>query len=196
MWSSGMNALSFISSINLHQDIPYGFPSFSKHQRDGLIHCPPLRMGSTRGYFSPALCLSYELAVVKEAAQCFQLPELPHTIFCAMLLNEVERLAVLHGRALRIMESALIELCWSTFEATEIRFWRPDFEKRPSKRKRARTPRGPPPLQTTTSRMGEREQEKKEEREGALHGPIIMAFPSLHDTREMADFVRESFRWH
>jgi len=34
-----------------------------------------------------------------------------------MLLNEAERLGVLHGRTLRIMESALIELRWSTFEA-------------------------------------------------------------------------------
>jgi len=33
-------------------------------------------------------------------------------------------------------------------------------------------------------------------REGALHTPFIMAFPPLYDTREMADFVRESFRWH
>ncbi|KAJ8442977.1 LOW QUALITY PROTEIN: hypothetical protein Cgig2_019550 [Carnegiea gigantea] len=26
--------------------------------------------------------------------------------------------------------------------------------------------------------------------------PFVMAFLPLHDTREMADFVRESFRWH
>ncbi|KAJ8426188.1 hypothetical protein Cgig2_010825 [Carnegiea gigantea] len=129
-----------------------------------------------------ALCPSYELDVADEA----------------------ERLGVLHGRTFRIMESALIELRWSAFEVWEW-FWRPDFGKRPSKKKGARMLRGPPPLQTTTRRseagqegetMGEREQERKEEREGALLAPFIMAFPSLHDTREMADFVRESFIWH
>jgi len=34
-----------------------------------------------------------------------------------MLLHKAERLGVLHGRTLRIRESALIELRWSTFEA-------------------------------------------------------------------------------
>ena len=57
-----------------------------------------------------ALCLSYEVAVAEEAAQCFQLPELPQVMFYAMLLSEAERLGVLHGRTLRITESALTEL--------------------------------------------------------------------------------------
>ena len=34
-----------------------------------------------------------------------------------MLLNEAERLGVLHGRALRTLELALTELRWSTFES-------------------------------------------------------------------------------
>jgi len=64
-----------------------------------------------------ALCPSYELAVAKEAAEHFELPELPQVIFYVMLLNEAERLGVLYGRGLRILESALIELRWSTFES-------------------------------------------------------------------------------
>jgi len=54
--------------------------------------------------------------VAKEAAQCFELPELPQVIFYAMLLNDVERLGILHGQTLRIIKSALTKLRWSTFE--------------------------------------------------------------------------------
>ncbi|KAJ8427748.1 hypothetical protein Cgig2_008552 [Carnegiea gigantea] len=64
-----------------------------------------------------ALCLSYELAMAEEAAEDYELPELPQVIFYMMLLNEAERLGVLHGRALRTLESALTELRWSTFES-------------------------------------------------------------------------------
>jgi len=75
-------------------------------------------VGSAWGCLSPvassegfsALCPSYELAVVEEAARRFKLPELPQVIFYAMLLNEVERLGVLHGRMLQVMEPALAEL--------------------------------------------------------------------------------------
>ena len=34
-----------------------------------------------------------------------------------MLLNEAKRLGVLHRRKLRVIESALTELRWSTFES-------------------------------------------------------------------------------
>ena len=64
-----------------------------------------------------ALYLSYELAVAKEAVEDYVLPELPRAIFYVMLLNEAKRLGVLHGRALRALESALTELRWSTFES-------------------------------------------------------------------------------
>ncbi|KAJ8426452.1 hypothetical protein Cgig2_031101 [Carnegiea gigantea] len=33
-------------------------------------------------------------------------------------------------------------------------------------------------------------------KERGKHTPFIMAFPPLHDTSEMTDFVRESFTWH
>jgi len=64
-----------------------------------------------------ALCSSNELDVAEEAAGHFELPELPQVIFYAMLLNVAERLGVLHGHTLWVMESALIELRWSTFES-------------------------------------------------------------------------------
>ncbi|KAJ8446498.1 hypothetical protein Cgig2_027460 [Carnegiea gigantea] len=63
-----------------------------------------------------ALCRSSELAVAEEAAEHFKHPfkhpKLPEVIFDAKLLKEAERLGVLHGRALRTLESALTELCW------------------------------------------------------------------------------------
>ncbi|KAJ8441277.1 LOW QUALITY PROTEIN: hypothetical protein Cgig2_013692 [Carnegiea gigantea] len=51
------------------------------------------------------LCPSYELAVAEEAAEDYELPELPQVIFYVMLLNEAERLV-----------SAVTKLRWSTFE--------------------------------------------------------------------------------
>jgi len=41
-----------------------------------------------------------------------------------------------------------------------------------------------------------RSKEREREREEASFSPFIMAFLPLHDTTEMASFVRESFRWH
>ncbi|KAJ8431066.1 hypothetical protein Cgig2_017062 [Carnegiea gigantea] len=61
-------------------------------------------------------CLSFELSVTEEAAKYYKLLELSQVIFYAMLLNEAKRLGLSHGRALRSLESALIELRWSTFE--------------------------------------------------------------------------------
>jgi len=55
--------------------------------------------------------------VTEEAAEYYELPELPQVIFYAMLLNEVERFGVLQGRPLQSLESALIELHWSTFKS-------------------------------------------------------------------------------
>ena len=46
----------------------------------------------------------------EEAAEDYELPELPQVIFYAMLLNEAERLGVLQGRLLQTLESALTEL--------------------------------------------------------------------------------------
>ena len=48
--------------------------------------------------------------MIKEAIGRFEIPEQLEVIFYAMLLHEGERLVVLHGQTLRVMESAIIEL--------------------------------------------------------------------------------------
>jgi len=110
-----------ISSIDLHRGIPsMSFPrSLSTGEMAEYVTChfernrcgvafPPLALPND----FQALCPSYEFAVAKETAQRFELS----VIFYAMLLNEVERLGVLYRRTLRIIESTLTELHWSTFE--------------------------------------------------------------------------------
>ncbi|KAJ8438252.1 hypothetical protein Cgig2_030617 [Carnegiea gigantea] len=44
------------------------------------------------------LCPGFELAVAEQAAEYYELPELPQVIFYAMLLNEVERLRIYEAR--------------------------------------------------------------------------------------------------
>jgi len=81
-----MGAPSFIPSIDLHWGIPFmAFPrSLSTNKMDEYVAYhfewdqhwvafPPLPLPND----FQALCLSYELAVVDEAAQRFQLLELP-----------------------------------------------------------------------------------------------------------------------
>ena len=75
-------------------------------------------MGSTGEGFPPSplpkdfrtLCLNFDLVVAEQAGEHYELPELPQAIFNAMLLNEAEKLGVLHGPRLRSLEVALIEL--------------------------------------------------------------------------------------
>ncbi|KAJ8434455.1 hypothetical protein Cgig2_025425 [Carnegiea gigantea] len=50
------------------------------------------------------------------AAEYYELPELPQVIFYAILLNEAEKLGVLHGPRLRSLEVALTELRRGAFE--------------------------------------------------------------------------------
>ncbi|KAJ8436467.1 hypothetical protein Cgig2_000452 [Carnegiea gigantea] len=109
-----------------------------------------------------ALCLSYELDVAEEATQCFELPELPQVIFYAMLLNEAERLGVVHGRMLCIMESALTELRLSTFKAwiLEARF----CEEAEQKKESSNT-KGAASPSDNDKQERERTREKGEERE-------------------------------
>ncbi|KAJ8421146.1 LOW QUALITY PROTEIN: hypothetical protein Cgig2_027444 [Carnegiea gigantea] len=132
-------------------------------------------------------------------------------------LNEAERLGVLHGQTLRVMESALTELRWSTFESwvwlngdrifeaqqrisQRKRARGPGNKKRtgrPSRRMRARPSREqPPPSDDDKQEKGWYNRREEIESSVLLPTPFIMAFPPLYDTREMANFVRESFIWH
>ncbi|KAJ8428107.1 hypothetical protein Cgig2_025449 [Carnegiea gigantea] len=97
-----------------------------------------------------------------------------------MLLNEAERLRVLGGRALRSLEVALVELRWSSFES-----WRRIFAARFR------------PGAGLGECSGAARQEEGLEVEPADEGSTTesMAFPPIYNTREMADYVRESFVW-
>ncbi|KAJ8420553.1 hypothetical protein Cgig2_014916 [Carnegiea gigantea] len=120
-----------------------------------------------------ALCPSYELAVAKEAAKDYELPELPQVIFYVGLLNEAERLGSCTGERFE---------CWSRPSLSFVRaplkrgggyigtgFSKPDSGRRQhqrrvqglacrkraqrwSQRVRAQPMRGRPPLPTMTNR--------------------------------------------
>ncbi|KAJ8436372.1 hypothetical protein Cgig2_032193 [Carnegiea gigantea] len=155
----------------------------------------------------------YELAVAKEAAGHFELPELPQVIFWAMVLNEAERLGVLRGRTFRMMELALTKLRWNIFESWVFKtwFWEKAEPKEESSRARQQEEDSEAEKEdeslategaTSPSDNDKHEKrcttgEKRQRELGTSPSPFIMAFPALHDIREMADFVMESFigRW-
>ncbi|KAJ8426095.1 hypothetical protein Cgig2_006576 [Carnegiea gigantea] len=110
-----------------------------------------------------------------------------------MLLNEAKRLGVMQRRALRSLESALIELHWSTFESWVWLYGDRIFEAQFR-----------PKVGSAESSGTGREEEGSEgkwykawrERSTYSFSPVTMAFPPLYDNREMAEHVRESFVWH
>ncbi|KAJ8429572.1 hypothetical protein Cgig2_023778 [Carnegiea gigantea] len=144
-----------------------------------------------------------------------------------MLLNEVERLGVLQGRALRSSESANRAPLSRGSGCTVTGFSKLDSVQRPdqervqepvdrkrawrwSRRIRARPLRGRFPhrmlflspfykynfmLPSLDVRVFIFLEEVTER---SVHPffPVIMAFPPIYNTREMADHVRESFVWH
>ncbi|KAJ8433006.1 hypothetical protein Cgig2_010982 [Carnegiea gigantea] len=183
-----MGALPFLTSIGPHRGFftmafPYSrstsemaqyvIRNFEWDQRGVAFPLSPLSNDFQ------ALCPSYDLAMVEKAAR------------------QAERLGVLQWRTLHIMESALTELRWSTFELwvwlngdriMEARF-----------REKAKPEDGSSDVEGAAFPSNDDEQERKgreREREWLSLPPSIMAFPPLCDTKEMADFVRESFRWH
>ncbi|KAJ8427752.1 hypothetical protein Cgig2_008556 [Carnegiea gigantea] len=121
-----MGALPFITIINPHRGF-LTFPHSRSASEMGQYVIRNFEWDRRRVAFplSPlpnafqALCPSYDLAMAEGVSRYFKLSELPQTIFYAMLLSEVERLGVLHRRTLHIMESALTELRYSTFESRE-----------------------------------------------------------------------------
>ncbi|KAJ8427838.1 LOW QUALITY PROTEIN: hypothetical protein Cgig2_029755 [Carnegiea gigantea] len=160
-----------------------------------------------------ALCLTYELAVAEEAAEHYDLPELPQVIFYVVLLNEAERFGVLHGRALRTLESALTELHWSIFESWVWshgdRIFEPQFRTKAELEKSSgaedsevklegeglATEGAASPFDDDKQGSGVTREERRQRMLGTPLSPFIMSFPPLYDTREMADYVRESFIW-
>ncbi|KAJ8442131.1 LOW QUALITY PROTEIN: hypothetical protein Cgig2_011321 [Carnegiea gigantea] len=150
-----------------------------------------------------ALCPSYELVVEEEAAEDYELPDLSQVIFYAMLLNEAERLGVLHGRALRTLESAFTELRWTRFQtkaelegSSGAGQQEEGSEVEPAGESSATE--GRPPLLTMISngihpsgRSSITGEEGKQRMLGMSISPFIIAFPPLYDTMEMAAYVRE-----
>ena len=118
-----MGAPFFISNIDLHRGIPsMSFPrplNTGKMAKYVAYHFEWDRCGVgfpllTLPNNFQALCPSYELAVAKEIARRFELPELPQVIFYMCFLTK--RRGWGSCRIVRIMESTLTELRWSTFE--------------------------------------------------------------------------------
>ncbi|KAJ8435834.1 LOW QUALITY PROTEIN: hypothetical protein Cgig2_003857 [Carnegiea gigantea] len=204
-----MRAPSFISSIDLHRGVPsMAFPRSLKTGEIAEYDAYHFEW-DRRGVAFPslplpndfqALCPSYELAIAKEATQCLELLELPQVIFYVMLLNKVERLGTLC-----ITESALTELHRSTFEswpgceeessnAERVAFSSNDDEQGEAGQEEVASPSNDD-KQDILFQGGIMEGNKRgREREGPSHTPFIMAFPPLHESREMANFMRESFR--
>ena len=90
--------MPFPRSFNTKEMAKYVIHSFQWDWRGIAFPPPPLSKDFQ------ALCPNYELAATEEAADHFELPELPQVIVCVMLLNEAERLGILHGRALQSLE--------------------------------------------------------------------------------------------
>ncbi|KAJ8437666.1 hypothetical protein Cgig2_028604 [Carnegiea gigantea] len=218
--------MAFPCSLNTKEMAEYVVRHFEWDRRGVAFPLSPLSKDFQ------ALCPSYELVVAEEAAEHFELLELPQVIFYAMLLNKAERLGVLHARALRTLESALIELHWMwlygdrIFEARFRIRADPEESSGAGQQKedsevgrggRAHPLRGRPSLLMMTSRSeafkalnaqylpvlqlslcpfyrsGITGEERRQRTLGMLLSPFIIAFPPLYDTREMADYVRESF---
>ncbi|KAJ8432369.1 hypothetical protein Cgig2_021903 [Carnegiea gigantea] len=78
------------------------------------VRYSPLPVGPT-GEGLPPVALPKRLLI--SAAAYYELPELPQAIFYAMLLNEAEKLGVLHGPRLRSLEVAVTELRRGAFES-------------------------------------------------------------------------------
>ncbi|KAJ8423668.1 hypothetical protein Cgig2_009289 [Carnegiea gigantea] len=64
-----------------------------------------------------SLYLDFDLATAEQATAHYELPELPQAIFYMMLLNEAEKLGLLHRSRLRSLEVAVTELRWGAFES-------------------------------------------------------------------------------
>ncbi|KAJ8424041.1 hypothetical protein Cgig2_023226 [Carnegiea gigantea] len=140
------------------------------------------------------------LAVSKEAAEYYELPELPQMIFCAMLLNEAERLGDERFDLGRQPSLSSVEAPSNhRSDCMLTGFLKLDSIQRPERgrvlelvdKKRAqrwsRRMRAQPLRGQSLLRMRERSVH--------LFSLVIMAFPPIYNTRKMDDYVRESFVW-
>ncbi|KAJ8429720.1 hypothetical protein Cgig2_013792 [Carnegiea gigantea] len=140
--------------------------------------------------------------MAERAAEFSEPPELPLVIFYAMLLNEAEKLGVLHGLRLRALEVALIESRWGEFESWIWMFgdrvYEAQFRPKSGSGEGARA-----------EHQGESSSERATADDAASEGvaspelgkqlvlvyTVSMAFSPIGNTREMAHYVRETFIW-
>ncbi|KAJ8446021.1 LOW QUALITY PROTEIN: hypothetical protein Cgig2_012365 [Carnegiea gigantea] len=140
------------------------------------------------------LCPDFDLAKAELATREFFLPEIPQAVFCAMLLNDAVRQWVLSGGLIEILESALVELRWSTIEEWVSRNRGSILQAATQSyiviRKRLLSLAMHLPLPVT---FLEREISFLE-RDSALFS--ITVFPYFLSTEEMANHIRKTFNWH
>ncbi|KAJ8439000.1 hypothetical protein Cgig2_012996 [Carnegiea gigantea] len=92
----------------------YVLGNFEWYRREVVL--PPCLLPSNY----EELYSDFVLAEAKEYAQDYEVPELPQVVFLAMLLNNVVKLDVPRRRMIEVMESALKELRWSTFQGQDL----------------------------------------------------------------------------
>ncbi|KAJ8425253.1 hypothetical protein Cgig2_015860 [Carnegiea gigantea] len=148
----------------------YVLGNFEYYRREVVFPPRPLP------YDYRELCPNFNLTMVEEFAQDYEVLELPQVVFMSMLLNDDVKLSVLSGWMIPIMESALKELRWNAFQAWTGCNRVPKEEYKFSGRERKRLSLCLQPESWLTI--------------------ITMAFLPFRETGEIADYIRENFRWH
>ncbi|KAJ8427295.1 hypothetical protein Cgig2_002207 [Carnegiea gigantea] len=119
--------------------------------------------------------------MAEQAAEYYELPELPQVIFYAMLLNEAKNLGVLQGPRLRSWEGAFESWIW----LFGVRLYEARF------RLKNGSSEG-----TRAGRQAESSSEGAAADDAAVEVyTVSVAFPPVRNTREMANHVRETFIW-
>ncbi|KAJ8426849.1 hypothetical protein Cgig2_006524 [Carnegiea gigantea] len=108
---SSLFNMGFPRSLSTGETVLYILGNFECHRRE-VAFPPPLLPSDYE-----ELCSDFVLAKAEEYAREYEVPELLQEVFLAMLLNDAVKLGVLRGWMIGVMESALKELRWSTFQA-------------------------------------------------------------------------------
>ncbi|KAJ8430365.1 hypothetical protein Cgig2_007595 [Carnegiea gigantea] len=167
--------MGFPRSLTTDEMALYVLGNFEWYSRE--VTFPPFPLQSDY----EELYSDFVLAAAEEYARDSKVPELPLVVFLAMLLNDTVKLGVLRGWMIeawvgrnrgRILEARRQEVLSNSEEEESSG----SNDQTPLSRSEAR--------RTMTSGAESR------------FAILIMAFPPLQDTEEMADHVRENFKWH
>ncbi|KAJ8437090.1 hypothetical protein Cgig2_016444 [Carnegiea gigantea] len=138
-----------------------------------------------------SLCPDFDLAMDEQTAAHYELLELPQATFYAMLLNEAEKLGVLHGPRLWSPEVALTELHWGAFESWiwlfGDRVYEAQFHPKSGWGEAARAGRwGESSMRECHSFIGR-----------AISDCLRYKYglPPTRSMREIANYIRETFIW-